>query len=59
LEENYECKMKKAIVAYFKELHLAPEGVTEEEHEKVLFRSILCSISWAYIFIGMYICSVM
>jgi hypothetical protein len=26
--------MKKAIVAYFKKLHRAPVGVTEEEHEK-------------------------
>ena len=45
------------MVAYFKELHGTPVGVTEEGHEKVLFRSILLDTSWAYIFIGIYACS--
>ena len=49
--------MKKAIVAYFKELHRTP-GATEKEHEKVLFMSIVLGTSWAYIFIGMYTYSV-
>jgi len=45
------------MVAYFKELHGAPVGVTEEGHEKVLFRTIVLGTSRAYIFTGMYTCS--
>ena len=37
--------MKKVIVAYFKELHRAPVGVTEEENEKILFGSITLGTS--------------